>query len=327
MSDFNKQMRISVDEFKQTNDRFFKIPKTIVEGEKYKEPAQFQDLKFKELTSDGMVMYSMIQDRFNLSVATYNNEMQQGKTDFSFVDEDKNIFCIMTVDELAHMLRWGKPKVIKIKKMLIAYGLLNEQRMGLNKPNRLYFLKHDEYTTTESYSQFKEKQEHFKKELSNSVVDRKFENRTSGSNNFGIPEIETQEVRKSKPIKTEYTETEITATAAKKNKKSPAAENSISKQEFEKMDSEVKAKLKSDFEAKHTGLSDYDKHELDFIMHEQSLRLREKCYAEPAYYFQFLIEDVTKAFDRWNDVRTQRNNEPEYQPSNPFTLNLDQWLK
>ena len=38
---------------------------------------------------------------------------------------------------------YGKNKVIQIKQELTKYGLLEEERQGLNKPNRLYVLNVD----------------------------------------------------------------------------------------------------------------------------------------------------------------------------------------
>ena len=75
--------------------------------------------------------YSLLKDRFELSVKN------------KWVDEENNVFLIFTVKELEKVLGCGKNKVIQIKKELTEYGLLEEERQGLNRPNRLYVLNVD----------------------------------------------------------------------------------------------------------------------------------------------------------------------------------------
>lgn len=99
----------------QTSQRFFQMPWSLYEIEYY-----------KKMSTDAKVMYGMLKDRFNLSVA--NN----------WVDENGDVYLIFTVEKLQDMMNISKPTVIKIKKELTKYGLLEEVRQGLNKPNRLY---------------------------------------------------------------------------------------------------------------------------------------------------------------------------------------------
>lgn len=106
--------RISI---KQVNngERFFRVPKQLFESPFY-----------KKMSADSKLLYAILKDRFDLSVK--NN----------WIDEEGNIYFIFTVEEIGEMLGYGKDKVIKLKKELKKYDLLEEVRQGLNKPNLIY---------------------------------------------------------------------------------------------------------------------------------------------------------------------------------------------
>ncbi|HFI0093371.1 TPA: replication initiator protein A [Streptococcus suis] len=96
-------------------ERFFRVPKLLFESEIY-----------KKMSADSKLLYAILKDRFELSVK--NN----------WIDPDGNIYFIFTVEEIGEMLGCGKDKVIKLKKELKKYDLLEEVRQGLNKPNLIY---------------------------------------------------------------------------------------------------------------------------------------------------------------------------------------------
>ena len=102
---------------KQVNnsERFFRVPKQLFESNFY-----------KRMSADSKLLYAILKDRFELSIK--NN----------WIDEDGNIYFIFTVEEIGDMLGCGKDKVIKLKKELKKYNLLEEVRQGLNKPNLIY---------------------------------------------------------------------------------------------------------------------------------------------------------------------------------------------
>ena len=54
------------------------------------------------------------------------------------VDEDGSIYFIFNNIDLVKILKMSEPKVIKIKKELVEYGLLEQKRLGRGLPNRLY---------------------------------------------------------------------------------------------------------------------------------------------------------------------------------------------
>ncbi|HHW4956317.1 TPA: replication initiator protein A [Streptococcus suis] len=106
--------RISVEQV-QTSERFYRIPKVLVES-----------VYYRQMSTESKFTYAILKDRFELSLK--NN----------WVEENGDVYLIFTVEELQSILGYGKNKVIKIKKELAEYGLLEEVRQGLNKPNLLY---------------------------------------------------------------------------------------------------------------------------------------------------------------------------------------------
>ena len=94
-------------------ERFFRVPKVLFELDFY-----------KKMSSDSKLLYAILKDRFDLSLK--NNWIDDG-----------NIYFIFTVAEIGEMLGCGKDKVIKLKRELKKYDLLEEVRQGLNKPNLL----------------------------------------------------------------------------------------------------------------------------------------------------------------------------------------------
>ena len=99
----------------QSSERFYRIPKIFVESPLY-----------KPMSTDAKFTYAILKDRFELSLR--NN----------WIDKNGDFYLIYTVTELQEILGYGNKKVIKLKKELQEYGLLEEVRQGLNKPNLLY---------------------------------------------------------------------------------------------------------------------------------------------------------------------------------------------
>lgn len=99
----------------ETNERFYKIPKALFENEFY------ADMKLET-----KVAYAILRDRFLLSIR--NN----------WIDKNGDVYLIYKNIDLQTILSVGEKKVISLKKELANFGLLEEERQGLNKPNRLY---------------------------------------------------------------------------------------------------------------------------------------------------------------------------------------------
>ena len=99
-------------------ERFYQLPKYL-----------FEDTYFKKMSAEAKIMYALLKDRFELSI---QNE---------WVDKNNNIYFIFSNKHLCEYLGYAEQKIIKLKKELISFNLLIQERVGLNKPNRLYLLK------------------------------------------------------------------------------------------------------------------------------------------------------------------------------------------
>ncbi|TKW60999.1 MAG: replication protein [Gemella sp.] len=104
----------------QYKERFYQLPKVF-----------FTNTKYKKLTNDAKIAYAILRDRLELSIK--NN----------WIDDENAIYFIYTNQNLEDILNLSKPKVVKIKKELESAGLLQQKRLGLNKPNMLYLMKPD----------------------------------------------------------------------------------------------------------------------------------------------------------------------------------------
>ena len=94
----------------------YQVPKVL-----FKHPA------YEDLTNDTRLAYSMLLDRLELS--RLNN----------WTNENNEVFLIYTREEMAKDLNIkSKTTITKVFKQLNDYGLIQEERQGLNKPNRIY---------------------------------------------------------------------------------------------------------------------------------------------------------------------------------------------
>ncbi|WP_426786623.1 replication initiator protein A [Staphylococcus capitis] len=148
-------------------ERFYQLPKYL-----------FEDVYFKKMSAEAKIMYALLKDRFELSI---QNE---------WVDKNNNIYFIFSNKHLCEYLGYAEQKIIKLKKELISFNLLTQERVGLNKPNRLYLLKPN-YDIKASHS----------KELPNS----QFQNNEFGSSR--TVNFSGQELPSSQSNDTDYNDT------------------------------------------------------------------------------------------------------------------------
>ncbi len=148
-------------------ERFYQLPKYL-----------FEDAYFKKMSAEAKIMYALLKDRFELSL---QNE---------WVDKNNNIYFIFSNKHLCEYLGYAEQKIIKLKKELIKFNLLTQERVGLNKPNRLYLLKPN-YDIKASHT----------KELPNS----QFQNNEFGSSR--TVNLSGQELPNSQSNDTDYNDT------------------------------------------------------------------------------------------------------------------------
>ena len=153
-------------------ERFYQLPKYL-----------FEDAYFKKMSAEAKIMYALLKDRFELSI---QNE---------WVDKNNNIYFIFSNKLLCEYLGYAEQKIIKLKKELISFNLLTQERVGLNKPNRLYLLKPN-YDIKASHS----------KELPNS----QFQNNEFGSSR--TVNLSGQELPNSQSNDTDYNDTDYIKT-------------------------------------------------------------------------------------------------------------------
>ena len=153
-------------------ERFYQLPKYL-----------FEDAYFKKMSAEAKIMYALLKDRFELSI---QNE---------WVDKNNNIYFIFSNKHLCEYLGYAEQKIIKLKKELISFNLLTQERVGLNKPNRLYLLKPN-YDIKATHS----------KELPNS----QFQNNEFGSSR--TVNLSGQELPNSQSNDTDYNDTDYIKT-------------------------------------------------------------------------------------------------------------------
>jgi hypothetical protein len=98
-----------------TSERFIMFSKALIEDDYY-----------KKMKPESKLTYSLLRNRFNLSIS---NE---------WIDSKGDVYLYYPNEKLAEDLNVGKDKVIRIKKELHEFGLLEEERQGFNNPNRIY---------------------------------------------------------------------------------------------------------------------------------------------------------------------------------------------
>ena len=97
------------------DNRFYRMPKALFVLEKY-----------KKLSLAAKVLYGILDDRRELSL---KNE---------WIDKDNNIYLIFSRKAIEELLCLSNKPVISAFKELNTYGLIEEVKQGLNKPNIIY---------------------------------------------------------------------------------------------------------------------------------------------------------------------------------------------
>ena len=94
---------------------FYKLPKVL-----------FSDEKYKSITTDAKVLYSLLLDRNSLSI----------KNDWK--DMCGRYYQYFTIKECKEKLNFGHDKIAKLFKELETNGLITRKRQGQGKPNIIY---------------------------------------------------------------------------------------------------------------------------------------------------------------------------------------------
>lgn len=163
-----------------TSERFIMFSKALIEDDYY-----------KKMKPESKLAYSLLRNRFNLSIS---NE---------WIDSKGDVYLYYPNERLAEDLNVGKDKVIRIKKELHEFGLLEEERQGFNKPNRIYVGNLEVRKVTENNL-----------DISDTKVVAKYDFRKSQNANTGSRKTRLQEVanydtnNNTELSKTEFSNTE-----------------------------------------------------------------------------------------------------------------------
>lgn len=88
----------------------------------------FTDSRFKKLSCDAKVLYSLLLDRVGLSFRNPDR----------FVDDNNRAFIYFTRDTVMEMLNCGKEKSASMFQELEKIGLIERKAQGLGKPIKIY---------------------------------------------------------------------------------------------------------------------------------------------------------------------------------------------
>jgi hypothetical protein len=110
-----KNKRITKTDIK--NSLFYQLPKFL-----------FLDSKYKEMSNDSKVLYSIYMDRAKLSIK--NN----------WIDSENNVYIKFKNKKIMEILNIASEKLAKLKKELHKFNLIDEIFQGVNKPNIIYVL-------------------------------------------------------------------------------------------------------------------------------------------------------------------------------------------
>ena len=133
--------------------RFYQLPKALLENPKY-----------RKLSDSAKVTYAILRDRQDLSIKN------------QWYDDNGHVFCYFDGRKLSELQGSSPSTIHRNKKQLIKYGLMEDQRLGQGKPNRLYILKPETVENTLIYNYDKSSDTDMtKQDLSNLVQsDTKF---------------------------------------------------------------------------------------------------------------------------------------------------------
>lgn len=170
---------------------------------------------FKSLSADAKLLYALIVDRFNLSIAN------------KWRDENGTPYVYFSIDSVMESVGCAKAKAVKLMDTLEDWGLIRRAKQGLGKPNRIYVLDPallDQFenrttlSTISSTDQFDSDTSSEIKPVGNQTTlsTNQFDNQT-GSDQFDFEtssiikpkkfDFQTQEVRFSNPNQTKYNQT------------------------------------------------------------------------------------------------------------------------
>ncbi|MCQ2503719.1 MAG: replication initiator protein A [Saccharofermentans sp.] len=112
---------------KSTSYSYFVIPKQLV-----------KDPKFKKISTDAKLLYSLLMDRASLSIRN------------GWIDDNNHVYIYYTNNEIIEDLGCSKNTVTKLMQELVSIGLVEKIKQGLNRPDKIYVKDFTDEIETES---------------------------------------------------------------------------------------------------------------------------------------------------------------------------------
>lgn len=162
--------------------------------------------EYRELSSDAKFIYQYILKRFSVTQMKFEEAIENGELeDFTFRDDEDNLFCFVSNDELRFICNISENTVVKAKKELRDVKLLDEVKQSAHKTNRLYLNKivmdvEDKKKFKEDLNQFRELESKRRKEKNAKRKTKKSLKNTDTT----APESEPQKKEFTEPQKKEF---------------------------------------------------------------------------------------------------------------------------
>ena len=160
---------------------------------------------FKSLSADAKLLYALVVDRFNLSIAN------------KWRDENGTPYVYFSIDSVMESVGCAKAKAVKLMDTLEDWGLIRRAKQGLGKPNRIYvldpaLLDQFENRTTLSTDQSGSETTLSTDQFDNQTGSDQFDFETSSIIKPKKFDFQTPEVWKSNPNQTKYNQTKYNQT-------------------------------------------------------------------------------------------------------------------
>ena len=164
---------------------------------------------FKSLSADAKLLYALIVDRFNLSIAN------------KWRDENGTPYVYFSIDSVMESIGCARAKAVKLMDTLEDWGLIRRAKQGLGKPNRIYVLDPALLDQFENRTTLSTSSSTDQSGSETTLSTDRFGSET-GSDQFDFEtssiikpkkfDFQTQEVRKSNPNQTKYNQTNYNQT-------------------------------------------------------------------------------------------------------------------
>ncbi len=110
------------------NNRIRYTRQNIISNNFYQLPKFLFDTEFCNLSNDARVIYSLLRNRHEISIKN------------KWYDENGEVFLYFKRDDLQKILNLSENTIAKAMKELKASSLIEEERQGFGKPNKIYLL-------------------------------------------------------------------------------------------------------------------------------------------------------------------------------------------